>query len=258
MIDQHVHTRYSPDSKVEITDYLKLAKSNNNKYLLITDHMDLRKDSKSFCPDYDKMFEETKHLDDVLVGVEVGYNPLCINEIKEVLSKYEFQCILLSVHDNEALHESFSWPQPTDDIDLIVRQFFQTELEAVQSGIDFDILTHLGYVYRYYDVDNILQYDELAFKVIDALIKKDAILELNTSCLNRDKPEITDFYTRLFTEYKSRGGRKVAINSDAHRLDTYEKLFKEAITLIQACGFDELTFVINRKHHLIKISELSY
>lgn len=78
--DHHVHTLYSPDSKADVKEYIKIAKSNGQEFVMFTDHMDFGGTDPDFLEgiDYDKYFRQMKELEEetefkINIGVEIGY-----------------------------------------------------------------------------------------------------------------------------------------------------------------------------------------
>ncbi|MFV0499000.1 MAG: histidinol-phosphatase HisJ family protein [Bacilli bacterium] len=261
MIDQHVHSRFSPDSKVEIEEYIKKAKENGSEYLNITDHFECLDKLKKFDNfDYQKnmimQYEYIKNRsENIYSGIEIGYNQGAKKNISNFLSRYDFSLILLSVHDNDEEEVRYFKPVTYDrSIDEIVKLYFEQMYDAVTSGIDYDILSHVGFIFRYCKGQvNPLNYIGELERIFKIIIKESKILEINGGCFRRGTYDVYNFYREVLKLYKSLGGQKICLGSDSHKLDDYCGNFEDLIKFIKSNGFDELTLVKMRKHTQIKI-----
>ncbi len=261
MVDQHLHCNFSPDSKADLFDYLKLMEEAGNEYLNLTDHFDYLENLKDLIP-FDYMTSMRKQhafikslKEPVYSGIEVGYNKEHEEKVKNFLSEFDHSIILLSIHDNDENRIQYciasSYDTPTDDV---VKLYFKQMLEAVNSSIDFDVLTHIGYVFRYTKGEvEPLNYLEEVKKVLEALVKKDRALEINTGCLSRGTYDAHTFYAEVLKIYKELGGYKLSLGSDAHSLKDYCRLFEDAKKLLRDNGFNEVTIIKNRVHTQVAI-----
>src|SRR5699024_3627334 len=93
-IDYHVHTKFSPDSNADIVAYINRAKKLGLKHVLFTDHIDFGTLDPYFRDiDFDEYFKIMKELESrydfpIKIGVEIGYEKNCKNEIEEFLHQY--------------------------------------------------------------------------------------------------------------------------------------------------------------------------
>lgn len=261
MIDQHVHTNFSPDSLVSIDEYLLEVKRYKNEYLTTTDHFDFRKvlKSKSF-DEYKTIFQSSfdyiknKELNNVKIGIEVGYNNNTIDEINEFLSNFDFSIVLLSVHDNDLISLPYSGVSRTNISNDEAVKMYINQLEDAVSNIDnFDVLTHIGYIFRYINNINPLEYVSLFDNLLKSLAQKEKALEFNTGCLRYGANNIKMFYLEIFTNFKNFGGKYVSIGSDSHDLKAYSYGFEYAYAILRKAGFTSTTQIIDRKFNLVDI-----
>lgn len=262
MIDQHMHSVFSPDSKVSVEQYLQVAKEKfNNEYINLTDHCDITKNLgrssiSEIKSNFDKMqASASKYNGIVKMGIEVGYNVNCEEEITAFLNSYDFSIILLSIHTNDLkvypYSQSYRFDITTEEV---LNDYFSQMKVGVSSNIDFDVLAHVGFVFRYLPTTiNTLEYMDKIRNILEILIEKDKVLEINTSCVYNYKYDGLTFYTEVLKIYKELGGYKISLGSDAHALNCYCEHFEKTIELIKSIGFDELTIVKDRNHKQIKI-----
>lgn len=262
MIDQHMHSKFSPDSKVSVEQYLQKAQHEfKNEYINLTDHCDITKNlvtnrTVDFKSNFDAMeLAAKKYIGEVMMGIEVGYNVNCEREITEFISSYDFSIVLLSIHDNDLKSYPYSQVSRYDmSEEEIMNDYFSQMKAGVSSNIDFDVLSHVGYVFRYLPTSiDPLNYLSSIEEVLMVLIEKDKALEINTSCVYDYKYDGERFYSEVLKLYKSLGGYKISLGSDSHALNTYCNHFDEAILFIKEHGFDELTIIKNRIHKQVSI-----
>lgn len=261
MIDQHLHSNFSPDSIVEIKDYIKRVKKLGHEYLNVTDHFDyldnLRKyDGYDYMQKMRDQYNYIKNLDDeVYPGIEVGYNKSLQDIIEKFLGELDHSIILLSIHDNDDSEIRYcfatSYKIPTHDV---VKIYFNQMYEAVTSGIDYDVLSHMGYIFRYTEGEvNPMDYMEDVKKILQVVVENNKALEINTGCFRRGAYDANQFYSNVLKIYQSLGGFKISLGSDAHALDDYCSLFEETKSFLKSNGIKEITYIKNREHQQVSI-----
>lgn len=261
MIDQHLHSNFSPDSQVDIKDYIEMMKHLGNDYLNVTDHFDyldkLKKyDGYDYIENIRAQFKYISELEDeVYAGVEVGYNKTLQTTIESLLAELNFSIVLLSIHDNDDLEVRYCRALDYNiSPNEVAKIYFSQMYEAVTSGVDFDILTHIGYIFRYCrgQIDYMEFMDDIK-KVLEELVKTERILEINTGCFRVGTYDANDFYSKVLKIYTELGGYKVSLGSDAHSVADYCYQFEEAKEFLKSNGINEVTLVKNRKHTQVKI-----
>ncbi len=266
MIDQHVHSEFSVDSKVPIDEYLKKLEDKKCEVLTLTDHFDFLKNLRNdnldkYFEKYDNFFSMIKKRNDsrIKVGIEVGYNRNTVSEVNKLLYNYNFSLVLLSIHDNDEENLEYYYASRKGlSTDSIVEMYISQIEDAIQSEIDFDVFTHFGYVFRYLDGDfNILDYVDNFDNALKLLAKNNKALELNTGCIRYETKNIVEFYTRLFTKFKAFGGKYVSVGSDCHDINSYCFGFDLAYAIVKKAGFDYITHIVDRQFTLVKIPNLN-
>ena len=103
--DNHIHSNFSPDSKMEISDIISVAKQNNLSGIAITDHYDV----DAPCKKTEFLFDPEKrnnHIDnltpqkdlEIFKGIEVGLQPHNLEKIKSFVNSYYFDVVIGSIH----------------------------------------------------------------------------------------------------------------------------------------------------------------
>lgn len=261
--DQHVHSEFSFDSKTHIRKYVKRAIELGLEYFVITDHCDenFNCSHKNITANYkaqkvvlDKLQKKFPNIK-IQQGIEVGYQKSEIDRINKIINDNDFDLINLSIHCDEK-------------VDLYRKRFFRNgkakneiqkslelAVEAVDSGIDFDVLSHLDYAFKtahFVDKDlKISEFEGVIRELFTKLIQKEKALEINTKVQSAIKDdEHVKYILRL---YKEMGGKYLTLSSDAHKVSRYCYHFDKYLPIIKECGFSELTIFVHRKKVFIKI-----
>ena len=268
LINCHTHTAFSHDGSGSMEDLCNFAIKYNLTGFAVTDHCDceysednemLRRLSLSYSEA--ERFKEI-YKDKLIIsrGIEIGealYNP---KFAQDIINSRNYDVILGSVHAVRT--ENYDMPFSIIDfsvlsdefIDAYITKYFFDLLETAENT-DYDILCHLTVVLRYIvykfkrNVD-INEHLPVITEIINAVIKRDKTLEVNTS-------GIADGYFMpdkdIIKLYKALGGKRIALGSDAHFPSDIAKGLSEGAQLIKSLGFDELTFYEERKPKTYKI-----
>ena len=104
--EYHVHTSFSPDSKMEPEEAVRAAIASGVTHLCFTEHMDLGHHMAMYdkTPDFVRMDETISVLREkypeinVGKGIEAGYIPETAEQTAKVLAEQSFDYVLLSTH----------------------------------------------------------------------------------------------------------------------------------------------------------------
>ncbi|UVI31290.1 histidinol-phosphatase HisJ family protein [Paenibacillus spongiae] len=261
IVDQHVHSRYSPDSTEELEAIVRHAQSLGKPFVVTTDHFDydckfFKKDVLIDMPEYERetALLRSKYDIDIRQGIEVGYRQDYFNEINAYLRQYSFDLVLLSVHNNGVLDfaEDAYHEQP---LERVFADYFTHVFHAVNEMDNYDVVAHLDYFVRYakrtIGVEHYEQAHSILYDIMKVIISKDKALELNTAGLFRQGWIHPHSY--LLKMYIDMGGKLFSLGSDAHRLSHYEKGFSEAIELLKSFNIREIVQFKNRVPQLVAI-----
>ena len=260
--DQHVHSYYSFDSDQRIEEYLDKAIELGLDYFVLTDHCDLNYLDKGedLFFDVEKQKEELEKLQSkypnikILRGIEIGYKPNRLHQINEIIKNNHFDLVNLSLHESDNIDYYYHKELEKLGVDETLTLYFQRQLEMVKDYDDFDVLCHIDYGFKTaYLGDHSLsiqKYESLIIGIMKELIKKNKALEINIKVEEVLPREHTVYLLNL---YKKLGGKYLTLSSDAHEIGHFRHDFDIYIKLIKSCGFNELTYFINREKHLLKI-----
>jgi histidinol-phosphatase (PHP family) len=188
------------------------------------------------------------------LGVEADYFAGGEAELAELLSEYEFDYIIGSVHfldgwgfDNPEAQHVF---QQKDLLELY-RYFFEQVKRAASSGL-FDIIAHLDNlkVFNYRpDESRLLQlYDDVA----RVLKQADVATEINTGLAYR-YPVNEMCPSPLFLGKLFEHGVPITLSSDSHFPDDIGRMLDEAVQLAVKTGYREVVCYRNRKRYAVSL-----
>jgi histidinol-phosphatase (PHP family) len=266
IVDSHVHSHYSPDSKIIARDGVLSALSRGLGGIAFTDHyeFDYPRNDFAFYFDarerslfLDALQNEFENKIKILKGLELGYRPHCLQQAGQLVGAHDFDFIIGSVHviDNiDAGDNSFHKDKTNQQA---CRRYLEEIYNAVQQMDCFDVIGHIGYVRRYLvSKDRSLRYCDYA-DLLDAILKKaidkDKGIEVNTSgCYHKDLcTPIPDY--DVLARYKQLGGRIVTIGSDSHQLQNIGHSFTQVLDRLKAVGFNYVAYFEKRQPHFVKI-----
>lgn len=256
--DQHLHTYLSYDSKAIWEDYLHLALANEITTFVATDHMDLSccLMGSDMLPDFSRQKELIAYLSkkypiDILRGIEVGYKKSVIEQNSKITQRYDFDVVIMSVHENEKADVSTDEFLEGINAQKAYAMYLDLYIEMLELCDDFDIVGHVDYLLRYIEDVDIEEYEDRFRKIFSLIISKEKCLEFNTRFIYQHNR--TDYLRYIFTLYYKVGGRSISIGSDAHIVDRYMSGFKEAKEILADIGFKYITAFKKRSAYRINI-----
>ena len=245
--DRHLHTVFSLDSQNPPEATIEAAIRLGMKEICITDHCDMDLGSgwimpaEDYFPALRKLKKEYADRIDVHIGVEMGLNPECNDEINAFLAKYPFEFVIGSIHTMIGKDPYFREHFDMDDREFF-RIYFETTLQRLLSGNDIDSFGHFDYVVRYGTRKGELYDPSENAEVIDAilseLIRRDIALELNTGGVRKGIDFIHP-HPFILKRYRELGGHWISVGSDAHSSKNVGSCFAQAEELMAEYGLTE-------------------
>ncbi len=264
IVDLHTHSVFSFDGNDSCEKMCQSAVEKGVKVLAITDHCDI--DGADFNADA-LCFEQTKELSVlqekfkgrlcILKGLEIGQGIYRKDETEKILSRYNYDFILGSLHNLENMDDFYFLDYGKLDVYKLLNQYFQGLLELSEWDLSFDSLAHLTYPLRYIvarekiNVD-MSRFSEIIDGIFENLVKNKKALEINTSGLFM---ELSDTLPNLslVKRFRQAGGEYITIGSDAHYADRIAQGIERGIETAYEAGFRNITIFKSRQPVLIPI-----
>jgi len=246
MFDSHVHTKFSSDSEMEITEAIKVS-HNLNLGLIITEHMDVgfpSAGSNTFClPAFFNEYSKYR-CDNVLLGIELGMRPDLIDQVKNVAVSYPFDQIIGSVHvvdKMDTYQKSFYEGRSKT---TVYEQYLKYIISCIKTHDFIDTLGHIDYIARYNNYfDKELYYDEYIEYIDEILLllaEREKAIEINTNRLSNHDAAVN--LTKIYKRFKELGGKYATIGSDAHTTENIGRSFNIAKEICDVCNLKIVHF----------------
>ncbi|QOR34149.1 histidinol-phosphatase HisJ family protein [Clostridium sp. 'deep sea'] len=249
MFDYHIHSHFSIDSKMKMEEIIKIAITKQLKEICCTDHIDLDFFYKERPFEFDPSlyFKEFKRLKEIYSskvtirsGVEIGLQPHLLERYQKIVTSYNFDFILASVHSVENVSLTKK--------DLVVKygatelwqRYFEEMLNSINNFQQFNILGHLDVPKRYnIEMKNssLKPYHSIIKQIYKTLIANGKGIEVNSAGfhyygLNDNNPS-----KDLLKLYYDCGGEIVTFGSDAHNYTQIGKNYYSVINILKDIGF---------------------
>ena len=259
IIDMHVHSDNSPDGNHSPMFICEQAVDKGLRAIAITDHCEIdsflsqRYNSATVhsyfeCSKARSAFEGQLLL---LIGIEIG-QPLYDEKLTEkIVTMRQYDVVLGSLHRPAGFDCDIKDINYAEiDVYKFMEDYF-SQLSDIAGCPYIDILSHITAPMRRiqgrYKID--FDYDrikEATDKLLSTIIKNNKALEINASGLRQDMRR-TMPEESIVRRYKELGGKYLTIGSDAHSAYDVGEGVREGMKIAKRCGFDQLTFFVNRQ-----------
>lgn len=259
--DSHTHTSFSFDSDAPAEQMIRRACELEIEHYTITDHLEINMEETHDCARkgaelFPQLKEKYKGRIKLHFGIELG-QALHDKELSEkILSDYDFDFVIGSLHNLEGEEDFYFLDYTGLDCDELLKRYFD-ELLALAEWNGFDVLGHITYPLRYIcgkygiEVDIEKHYDTID-KILTTVIKNGKGIEINSSGLfteiKKTSPDLP-----LVRRYRELGGKIITVGSDAHTVQRVGAGIEEAIETARASGFSEICYYEKRKPNFINI-----
>lgn len=266
MYDSHIHSCYSSDGHSSLGDICSAAVDKGLRGIAVCDHANIRSFAKH--NPYERMKNciaelstmKTKYAGklEVFQGIEIGEYLDDVQKVYSLLALTDYDIVLSSVH-----YVTFEeWTNVTssricfDDsvsnakVKAFVSAYFH-DMKKMTQQADFDVLTHLTYIFRYVNGKYRRGLDPMDYLqdirgIFEIIIHREIALEVNTSELgtayNLLMPT-TDF----IGVYRDMGGKLITLGSDAHRHERIGNEFERTKSILRELGFKTYNYYRERK-----------
>ncbi len=265
MHDNHIHSKFSTDSHMDAEEACKKAVETGLKGLVFTDHVDydFPDFDESFLIDYNEYFSFFSKLKDkwaskleVLIGVEMGFQPHVTDKINNTLNQFDFDFVINSVHiiEHKDPYAGAYFTGKTQQ--QAYERYLEEILCSVKAYDNYDIIGHIGYVARYGKYEDkplrYKDYSDIIDEILKAVIEKGKGIELNTSGLRSDLGCPIPGYD-VIKRYFELGGEVITVGSDSHFAEHLGHSFCEALEHLKSIGFKHVVHFEKRKPVFEKI-----
>ena len=245
IFDQHVHSNFSFDSNEDLENYINISGGND---IITTEHLDLENpiiNYKDSLIDYLKYKEKIENLkkkysNKFFLGIEIGYTQKSEKRIEDFLKNKNFNLKLLSIHQN-GIYDFMCINRKLIKLEVLVKEYFEVMIQALESSIKFDVLAHFEYGLRIIYIF-VVEFDNLASiflnKIIELIVKKEIALEVNTKSMYKYKKE--KLYSYMIEKYLKKSGKLFTLGSDAHNIKEYAYKFNEAKKFLLSKNIKEI------------------
>lgn len=263
--DQHMHCNFSGDSDALPEDMIKTGIAHGLSGICFTDHLDYDypEEPNIFLLDFDNYFKvlpdlREKYADKISIniGIELGLQPQAAGQNLAVAEKYPFDFIIGSSHVVNHMDPYYPEFFAGRDEDAAYMEYFESVLENINSGVDFDVYGHIDYVVRYGPNKNAFytyeKFKDIIDEILTQLISKGKGIEVNTGGFKYGlgHPNPTE---DIIKRYRELGGEIITMGADAHVPEYVAYEFDKTAQIIKKCGFKYYTVFKNRKAELIPL-----
>ncbi len=259
LIDMHVHSDNSPDGMHSPMYICECAVKNNLGAIAITDHCEV---DKFFEEKYNNMifhsfFECSKARNAfegdllVLVGLEIGQPHSNIALADRIVKHHSYDYILGSIHTPDGFDKDIKEIE-YDKLDVYkFMEGYFLQLTEIAKWDGCDALAHITCPMRRiqgkYNIDfDYSRIEAVTDNLLKTMISYGKALEINTSGL-RQNIGLTMPDVNIIKRYGELGGKLITIGSDAHDANDCGKGITEGIKIAKDCGFEKITFYVNRE-----------
>lgn len=232
--DSHVHTSLCNHASGSMEEYVLAALDRNLSAITFLEHLEagIRYFERTWLTDADfvsyfrageRLKKKYRDRITIRLGVEAGFNPEAVEELRAALARYPFEVVGISYHffaDGQR-HLNLVSRRPENlaalaalGSDQVITAYFTGLREAVRA-LDGHMLCHLDAVLRHlpglrFTADHHAQIDDL----LAAMAEKNMRLEINTSgFVLRGEP----YPARTILGRALKLGIPLAVSSDAHQ-----------------------------------------
>ena len=266
MIDYHIHTNLCGHAIGEMADYVKEAISSDLEEIGFNDHLPLNGDSGKE-QNLSMAFDELPHyVSEVMnlrksypeirikLGIEADFTPGTESYTRELLTRYDFDYVMGSVHyigewafDHPG--ERKEWD--SRDVDSVYKEYFELLRKSARTSL-FDIIGHCDLVKKFGnrpvgEISRDLDDTAKVFKECGVAI------EINTSGLRKPVSEIYPSceILQVYRKYDV----PIVFGSDAHTPDDVGRDFDKAVSLARQAGYQEFVTFENRNMKYQKLDD---
>lgn len=259
--ESHSHTPLCKHATGDPEEYAAVAAQRGMQGLIITCHNPMPDGFSAHVRMAPEQFDEYADMIararetwagrvDVRMGLEADYFEGYESWLETQLAAADFHHVLGSVHPQIREFKERYW---NDNAHEFQQTYFQLLAQSAETGL-FDTLAHPDLIKNVtadeWRTDRVMSDIKRA---LDRIAKTGVAMELNTSGLNKKIPEMNPF-PEMLCEMRERQ-IPVVIGADAHVPERVGDNYVEALDLLSSCGFDSVSFFLDRQRRDVPITE---
>lgn len=185
---------------------------------------------------------------DVRLGLESDYYPGVEPWLEKLHARHPLHHVLGSVHMQVPEYRARFY---RGDVFAYQQLYFQHLAEAAETGL-FDTLAHPDLVKNESPSDwDFARIQPFIERALDRIARTGVAMELNTSGLQKALPEMNPG-PRMLQLMRARG-IPVVLGADVHVTRRVAANYADAMRLLQAAGYTEISFFLDRRRQTVPI-----
>lgn len=188
----------------------------------------------------------------IRLGLEVDFIPGRYEEILRLVSAYDFDYILGSVH----FISGWGFDHPDErhlfeqkDIDEVYREYFDLVTAAAKIRL-FDVMSHLDLV-KVWGHRTLSPVSDMIEPLLQCIKQEGLVIEINSGGLRKPVAELYPAYPII--ERMAAIGIAVTMGSDAHHPDQVGYELAQTARLLKKAGYREIVKFISRQKVLVNL-----
>jgi len=265
-MDYHLHTTHSMDGQQSMEELCETMCARGVEEICITEHLETGHpdEGADIPPVWDVWLDEIRQMKqrypqlDIRIGIEIGDNPACRDEIRSIVDHLPLDFRLLSLHliNNRDCYNNPSYFNGRTRI-AAYREYVEAKLESALAWDDYDSFAHIGYVAKfsaYTGEERPLRYEDapdLFDALLTAIISKGKCIEINTSGYRAMGEPLP--HPSIIKRYIELGGDTFTFGSDSHNVERDYEDVERAKAFIRSLGGKYQASFKNREKTLYEI-----
>lgn len=270
--DNHTHSYFSEDSRMNIDDAVKVAYERGLRGICLTDHLDF--DAPPGVTEFtfevpaqqEAIDSEAEYLGlngrggrygdfQLLKGVEIGLQEISMPKIRKVLEDNRFDCVIASLHLIDGHDPYFGEYYIPYDYRQAYGHYLEEFARLIRVMPDFDILGHYDYIARYPDYrETTIYYREFRDaldQILTFLAQNGKTMEINTKTYKLFRGRRPELDIEVLRRFRELGGEALSFGSDAHEITRLGDRFDWCRDMALAAGFRYEVYYKDRKPCMI-------
>jgi histidinol-phosphatase (PHP family) len=242
-VDYHVHSAWSPDSRMELTKALDYCRANHIEELVFTEHLDVGDPGQIPLLDL-KAYRENLQLArlsypdlSIGIGLELGVHEGNLAETQHYIAPYEWDFLILSLHQIKDMGCCNPMLMQFCDSSTLLENYWNALLYITHHMTPFHVLGHIDYLLRYQAIseEEFLSWNDAMEALLKKLIEQGQGIEINAKgiqSLGRPHPPL-----KILKRFREMGGEIVTLGSDAHSTKSLSQHYEVMLDYLRAAGF---------------------